>query len=149
MDWLDDVYTWKASDPRDLIYATLGLASESYGVQPDYVRNKSIKDVSIDVAIAMNTYYGYLATLVLVENVDFGSTRPSWVPYWESRQNLTPRNRERKKHHKYPLLKSDLLGRKDGILAARGIFQGVAYRSSEPTSLEMAHCAHQSSNDSA
>jgi len=127
MDWLNDVYTWKASDSRDMIYASLGLASESYGLRPDYVRNKSIEDVSIDVAIAINTHYGYLATLELLKYVDPVSTRPSWVPYWQSKQHFISRNRGRKKHHKYPLLKSDLLGRKDGILAAHGTFHGAAY----------------------
>ncbi|PZD42043.1 HET domain containing protein [Pyrenophora tritici-repentis] len=127
LSWLTDRFVLRASDPRDQIYALLGLASESYGVQPDYVHNKCIDDVYIDVAIACNKYYGYLATL----SVSTAYGPPSWVPTWSSEWHHVHLEAYQRQHHKYPLLKSDEFGRKDGILPVRGIFHGILYESNE------------------
>ncbi|CAA9962099.1 HET domain containing protein [Pyrenophora teres f. maculata] len=88
--------------------------------------NLCIDDVFIDVAIALNKHYGYLATL----SVSTTYAPPSWIPFWYPPDELTFATYQ-KQHHKYSLLKSDEFGRKDGILPARGIFHGLLYESTE------------------
>ena len=72
----------KVSDPKDKIYALLGLATDKVGIEPDY--NKSVEEVYIDTAKKIITSSGNLDLLnasgIFTEGT--GHDLPSWVPDW-------------------------------------------------------------------
>ena len=73
----------KASDPRDYVYALLGMAADarSLGLKVDY--SKSCRDVYIDLATAF-ICNGDLDILSYCRYPRNRSDIPSWVPDWSS-----------------------------------------------------------------
>lgn len=127
---LFDARTFMDSDPRNTIYAVLGLTCESYDIRPDYSEKKSIAEVMIDLAIRVNTHHGRLILLswITLRKVEY--LGPSCFPDWLSE----PDGRLSKGHERseqFALLEADQMGRKDVILPARGNFHGVLYKSDE------------------
>jgi hypothetical protein len=72
----------QASDPRDRIYAFLGLADKDYGVVPKYTCENTIVHILIDVAQKIVTIEGNLSILEHVNEgrEKLGTLLPSWVP---------------------------------------------------------------------
>jgi hypothetical protein len=77
------------SDARDMIYAHLGIASDSLSGQlclkVDY--HKSCAELFTDIALYFIEHYGDYRVLNYVEDVPLGKRRqnlPSWVPDWTS-----------------------------------------------------------------
>jgi Heterokaryon incompatibility protein (HET) len=70
-----------ASDPRDLVFALLGLADDAadLNIQPDY--SKSCQAVFTEVARAFLTQ-GRLEILSLCQFTKLQTELPSWVPDW-------------------------------------------------------------------
>jgi hypothetical protein len=50
MKYLMDVHCMAASDPRDLIYAHLGLSDNNYGIQPNYSDDVGIEDILVNLS---------------------------------------------------------------------------------------------------
>lgn len=71
---------FKAGDPRDRVFALLGLAADgdTLGLRPDY-HTKSYQDVYHDAAAALITH-GYLDVLSLCDKDNALPGYPSWVP---------------------------------------------------------------------
>jgi hypothetical protein len=72
----------QASDPRDRIYAFLGLADQGYGIIPKYTWENTIVHVLIHTAQRIITFEG---NLDILEHVSEGREKlgillPSWVP---------------------------------------------------------------------
>jgi len=77
-----------ASDPRDRVYAFLGLAHKAYAIVPDYSAENTVAHVLMNIArkIIENE-----RTLSILEHVHhgrdkLGSFLPTWVPDWTSRE---------------------------------------------------------------
>jgi hypothetical protein len=75
--------TMGATDPRDRIFALLGAASDTYGLEPDY--NKDVARVYLDATIAF-LEHGYLWPLNfgLYGQDSSNPTWPSWMVDWSS-----------------------------------------------------------------
>ncbi|KAJ3513186.1 hypothetical protein NM208_g15221 [Fusarium decemcellulare] len=133
-------HSWKASDPRDLIYASFGVSNHSYGLWPDYSMNTSFHDVCIQLACNVIRHdrsldileQAYL-TQMAARNLDL----PSWVPDWKKRPDpfLTPERRTScaTKFSVYPdksrtdffSFYPDKSSRQNRILMVRGIMRGM------------------------
>ncbi|KAH8668382.1 hypothetical protein BX600DRAFT_510481 [Xylariales sp. PMI_506] len=76
----------EASDSRDRVYAFLGLASEGYGIIPDYSDGNTIKDILIETAKGIVRVDKSLDILQYVHcnREKLGHSLPSWVPDWTS-----------------------------------------------------------------
>ncbi|KAI1470404.1 HET-domain-containing protein [Daldinia caldariorum] len=74
----------QATDPRDLIYANMGLHKDrpevGEFVQVDY--NKTAREVFIDVGLYMMKYHGLGRAVSNISNSPLRSSLPSWVPDW-------------------------------------------------------------------
>jgi hypothetical protein len=72
----------QSSDPRDKIYAFLGLADQGYGIIPKYTLENTIVHVLIDTAERIITFEGNLDILEHVSEgrEKLGTLLPSWVP---------------------------------------------------------------------
>ncbi|KAF4461164.1 hypothetical protein FALBO_12043 [Fusarium albosuccineum] len=84
---LQHAHTWKASDPRDLIFASFGVSNHSYGLCPNYSIDTSFDEVCVQLACSVIHHYKNLNILadacrrhppLEAKNLDF----PSWVPDW-------------------------------------------------------------------
>jgi hypothetical protein len=77
-----------ASDPRDRVYAFLGLAHKGYAIVPDYTTKNTIVHVLIETA---RRIIQYEKTLNILEHVyhgreNLGSFLPTWVPDWTTKE---------------------------------------------------------------
>ncbi|PMD26940.1 hypothetical protein NA56DRAFT_698183 [Hyaloscypha hepaticicola] len=72
----------RASDPRDKIYAFLGLADQGYSIIPKYTWENTIVHVLIHTAHRIITFEGNLDILEHVSEgrEKLGTLLPSWVP---------------------------------------------------------------------
>jgi hypothetical protein len=80
-----------ATDPRDMLYAHIGMSNESK-FQVDYMR--SVNAVFESIARHFLVHKNFLTMLSYVENVDLAQRReglPSWVPDWTSASSYFPR----------------------------------------------------------
>jgi hypothetical protein len=77
-----------ASDPRDRIYAFIGLAHSSYAIIPDYTHRNTIEKVLIETAKAIIRHDACLRILQHVNRgrANLGCRLPSWVPDWTSKE---------------------------------------------------------------
>ncbi|KAH8896014.1 hypothetical protein GQ53DRAFT_596140, partial [Thozetella sp. PMI_491] len=76
-----------ASDPRDRIYAFVGLAHREYGIVPDYDRRNTVCHALILAAQHIIRYEKGLSVLRYVHRgrEKLGSMLPTWVPDWTSK----------------------------------------------------------------
>jgi len=85
---------FRASDPRDLIYAFSGLSALTASMVPDYRPSKSTWDVYIDVTerlLQPGRCYGIYYTLKRAADSRCGKVVvPSWVPDWSAKVGWTP-----------------------------------------------------------
>jgi hypothetical protein len=84
----------QASDPRDKVYAFIGMASDGHcGIPIDYKASK--RAVYLRTARMLRLHSGLLSVLLAVESPDrpvaSGRILPSWVPDWTTRQMLVSR----------------------------------------------------------
>ena len=89
---------FESTDPRDKIYALLGLCSESLIIQPDY--SKDVIEVYRELAVsflfpssikrpALRLYeYSFTELLQEAERQTNVFALPSWVPDWKGRDNF-------------------------------------------------------------
>lgn len=79
-----------ATDPRDHVYALLGLAEDGEEFEVDYT--KSVAQVFCDTARRILSSSQQLMLLNLLGNVRSSSdpTLPSWVPDWRSDMQFLP-----------------------------------------------------------
>ena len=75
-----------ASDPRDKVYAFLGLADKAYAICPDYATENTIVHELINTARKIIKHEGTLNVLYSVSRgrQRLGSFLPTWVPDWTS-----------------------------------------------------------------
>lgn len=89
--YLEHAVGCEASDPRDLIYAFLGLSSHNYGISPAYSADVSIEDLGYTLARKAILHFGNLEGLRFdgwswSNNVGTDVRFLRWVPPW-SRHN--------------------------------------------------------------
>jgi hypothetical protein len=83
--WLEHAKSCETSDPRDRVFAFLGLASPGYNIKPDYSPSKSLDDLLLDITSKILAHEKTLNFLRVTESSGGsanGSGRPSWVPDW-------------------------------------------------------------------
>jgi len=80
---------FQATDPRDKVFALLGIASDSQvlGLRPDY--RKSYEEAYTDVTRAF-IQNGYIEILSLSESAKQSILLPSWVPDWSYTTHRCP-----------------------------------------------------------
>lgn len=73
---------FNATDPRDTVFALLGISSDQdeLGIVPDY--NMSYKDVFVRTTVSL-LKQGHLSILCLSQTLGFDGL-PSWVPDWST-----------------------------------------------------------------
>jgi hypothetical protein len=78
----------QSSDPRDRVYAFLGLAHHGYDVVPDYNPSNKVERVLIETAKSIIRHDKSLAVLQHVHRGRemLGVKLPSWVPDWTSKE---------------------------------------------------------------
>jgi hypothetical protein len=74
--------TCLATDPRDKVFAVLGLLDVPAGFEADY--NLTHKEVLTLTAAHLITSVNSLAVLCYAGNMSVASSMPSWVPSWSS-----------------------------------------------------------------
>ena len=74
-------YRFNCTDPRDKIFAVLGLAQALF-LQPDY--NSSVEDVYVQTTQFLLVALGNLDILCCVSHPKRIPTLPSWVPDWQA-----------------------------------------------------------------
>lgn len=74
-------YRFNCTDPRDKVYAMLGLAQALF-LQPDY--NSSVEDVYLRTTQSLVLALGNLDILCCVSHPKRIVTLPSWVPDWQA-----------------------------------------------------------------
>jgi hypothetical protein len=86
--WLNHGLTCESSDPRDKVFAFLGLVSDEYNITPDYSSSKSMRQMLVEIAtriIAVDKNLDILRykdrTISNVGNPKVPDL-PSWVPDW-------------------------------------------------------------------
>lgn len=82
--------TWDrdATDPRDKVFAILGLVGENYSdTLPNIDYSKSTEEVYREVASLIITKENSLDILLAASGLDNGGNLPSWVPDWRRRAN--------------------------------------------------------------
>jgi hypothetical protein len=87
--WLHYARRCEASDPRDKVFAFLGLASDRYNIIPDYSTSRSMEEVFVDVARKIIATEKTVEVLCYVGERDVSSDGllPSWVPDWSSQSS--------------------------------------------------------------
>ncbi|KAL6904391.1 heterokaryon incompatibility domain-containing protein [Trichoderma evansii] len=78
--------TCKVSDPRDKVYAFLGITSPRYKLLADYSNDATVADAYIRAAAAHISYHQNLNMLSFADEKPAGSTLPSWTPDWDFNQ---------------------------------------------------------------
>ncbi|KAH4303439.1 hypothetical protein HBH64_074190 [Parastagonospora nodorum] len=90
LDLLSEFRTRQATNPKDKVYATFGIAEElAYMeenglhqlLEPDYRETKTVAEVYRDIAIFLIIEYGHLGVLSHVGK-SLEPDWPSWVPDW-------------------------------------------------------------------
>ncbi|KAE8168682.1 heterokaryon incompatibility protein-domain-containing protein [Aspergillus tamarii] len=71
-----------ATDPRDKVYALLGLAKDKPSVEPNYAASEL--DVFVDTALDIISRSGSLCVLMGDFTMKNNHALPSWVPEWSS-----------------------------------------------------------------
>jgi hypothetical protein len=81
--WLECGRMCQTSDPRDRVYAFLGLAHPHYNIVPDYSPSNTMDNVLLDVAKKIVCAEN---TLDLLSHVGrrYRDEFPSWVPEWRT-----------------------------------------------------------------
>ena len=81
----------EASDPRDRIYAFLGLAHQDYGIIPNYSFENTVVAALIQAAQQIIKYDKNLDILQHVSRGrdKLGTFLPTWVPDWTSREIIS------------------------------------------------------------
>jgi len=74
-----------STDPRDKVFALLGLTSNDNGIEPDY--SLSCEDVYIKLAERSLELVFAVLSFVQYSSSDAGLRLPSWVPNWASESN--------------------------------------------------------------
>ncbi|CAG5190318.1 uncharacterized protein ALTATR162_LOCUS12173 [Alternaria atra] len=73
----------QSSDPRDKIYAFLGLGKSGYSIIPDYDSSNSVTDAHCHATKQIILYDGDLGMLNFAQNHDTSPPDlPSWTPFW-------------------------------------------------------------------
>ena len=93
--WLEHAKSCETSDPRDRVFAFLGLASPEYNIEPDYSPSKSLDVLLIEITSKILTHDKSLDFLRFRESnrgIANGSRLPSWIPDWtiKSSDKLNP-----------------------------------------------------------
>ncbi|OCK79122.1 HET-domain-containing protein [Lepidopterella palustris CBS 459.81] len=80
----------KASNPRDLVYALLGLAADAEQLQITIDYSKTVNDVFIEVATLLLRSHGLklLSHCLLTLEERHRPSRPSWIPDWSSSEEV-------------------------------------------------------------
>ncbi|KAI1369671.1 hypothetical protein F5Y08DRAFT_292624 [Xylaria arbuscula] len=80
----------QSSDPRDRVYAFLGLAHQGYNIIPNYEVHNGIREVLIETAKSIIRFEKSLDILQHVRRGrdNLGTQLPSWVPDWTSKETL-------------------------------------------------------------
>ncbi|PTB39558.1 hypothetical protein M441DRAFT_28675 [Trichoderma asperellum CBS 433.97] len=78
--------TCKVSDPRDKVYAFLGITSPRYKLLADYGNDTTAADAYIGAAAAHISSHQSLDMLSFADEKPPGSTLPCWAPDWEFNQ---------------------------------------------------------------
>ncbi|KAL9044815.1 MAG: hypothetical protein Q9214_002074 [Letrouitia sp. 1 TL-2023] len=90
-DLLAQTKQCKCNDPRDRVYALLGLLDDDYGIVPNY--EKSVTEVYQEMFIAFmkkQQPYGNLNLLATCEIWESERGLPSWVPDWSPERKCVP-----------------------------------------------------------
>ncbi|KAF2192293.1 hypothetical protein K469DRAFT_745770 [Zopfia rhizophila CBS 207.26] len=85
--WLYFARQCKVSDPRDRIYALLGIANPMYGVVPDYAASERLDyiDTARQIISGSHSLYILLDAVKLGSRLpDLNTGLPSWVPDWSA-----------------------------------------------------------------
>ncbi|KAG9500605.1 hypothetical protein J7337_009087 [Fusarium musae] len=87
---LRNARNFQASDPRDKIYAFIGLARNDYGFKPSYSPENTPVHVYSDAArriVEIDRDLNYVLEQAFVGRRDLGFFLPSWVPDWTCRED--------------------------------------------------------------
>jgi hypothetical protein len=85
MELMWTLQLYGCSDPRDMVYACMGMARDGKALEivPDYA--KAVKDVYTEVARRTLQHHQNLESLDMVVEPDLLSSHPSWAPqHWGS-----------------------------------------------------------------
>ncbi|MCJ1332768.1 hypothetical protein MMC10_009462 [Thelotrema lepadinum] len=113
-----------ATDPRDKVFALIGLANDAQDLSPDY--SKSVKEVYSQTAEHILYVNNNIGLLNEVKSLQLGSELPSWVPDWSvcpkvmllASTNSNGTKRYRASGTSYP---SFTIATKEKLLSIRGV----------------------------
>jgi hypothetical protein len=80
----------ETSDPRERVFAVLGLAAQGHNIEPDYSSSRSLAELCIHTTRRIIEFDQNLDFLYYVRprgiSKDSPSPLPSWVPDWTSKR---------------------------------------------------------------
>ena len=89
---LQNAFRFNSSDPRDMVYAFVGLADPSYDIKPDYNQSNQIQNVLVNATMRIICVEENLDVLRDVSSRravssfhkqdELHTSLPSWVPDW-------------------------------------------------------------------
>jgi hypothetical protein len=88
LGYLIDAEKYQASDPRDKLYAVLGLGPPGYAIQADYSQSNTLARVVADMTrhiIEADLKLNVMAELIAYYDVDSSLNLPSWAPDWTAK----------------------------------------------------------------
>jgi len=89
--YLEMTIGFKSTDPRDRVYALLGLVNQDLGLVPDY--KNTVEHVYCDIARLLVTNFGEPFFILSFAGTGYGrnlTKMPSWVPDWSVTRNGQP-----------------------------------------------------------
>jgi hypothetical protein len=98
---LRNAHGFRSTDPRDLVYAFVGLTSTSVTIDADYSASTSLYDVLTKATlacIASDNSLAVLAISVLRSRLRHGLRLPSWVPDWTWNKPFSPEFEQMQRH---------------------------------------------------
>ena len=80
----ENMHKFSAKDPRDLVYAFIGLIGSEWGIKSDYSPHITLHHVLVTITRLLIQHWNRLDILVdaLRRSGEFGFQLPSWVPDW-------------------------------------------------------------------
>ncbi|KAH6683366.1 heterokaryon incompatibility protein-domain-containing protein [Halenospora varia] len=122
---LDKVHTFKATNPKDIVYGMFEMLKQLDVVLPDPDYNNSTELIYEQLALASIRKTGILPTFDFICTEKRKNQLPSWVPDWEAKPRFQPRFQSYDTSKSADKLQLDMKSPGPGLLTIMGSHKGT------------------------